>query len=426
MVEPTAVEWRSDSSASPVRRPSLLAVTSELPWPLDTGGHIRTFHIVRALARRFRLRLVAAASADQTEAVEALRDHRIDVRPVIVGRRALWREALRAAAAAARLEPYVLYRRHAHRGVRSAIREEVAREVPDLLYLDHLDSLVFRGWAASAPVVVDLHNVYSILARRAASEQSRTWSRRYLEREARLLARMEHRAARVADRLTVVSQEEAGYFRSLGARAVEVVPNGVDLDAYRGLPTGRAGGSPTLLYVGAMSWGPNVAAAEFLATTVLAEIRRRSPGVRLRIVGRDPAPRVRALGRLPGVEVTGPVPDVVPHLAEAHALVVPLEAGGGTRLKILEAFAAGLPVVSTPIGCEGLGATPGEHLLVADRDRFASAVSALLSDPELGSMIARRARDLARRRFDWGVVCDGACDVVEALLRSRSASPRLG
>jgi glycosyltransferase involved in cell wall biosynthesis len=400
---------------------SVLAVTSELPWPLDTGGHLRTFHLLRALAGRFRVRLVAAAPAGQDEAIAALQAQGIVVRPAIVAPRARWREALRAGAAAVRGEPYVFYRRHDRRAVRAALRAEVAGEPPDGLYLDHLDSLVFRPILGSAPWVIDLHNVYSCLARRAADQQRGRWARRYLRREATLLERMERRAAHAAAALLVVSEEDRRHFAALGAgdRRVVVVPNGVDCAAYEALPLGRPQGTPVLLYVGAMSWDPNVRAAQFLAGTVLPLVRARYPDARLRLVGRDPTAEVRALGRWPGVEVTGTVPDVVPYLRAAHVLAVPLEAGGGTRLKILEAFAAGLPVVSTPVGCEGLRVAHGEHLVIAGRDHFAAELLALLNDPARATRLAERARALAHDLYDWCTVGEAVCAAVAAVIRPR-------
>jgi polysaccharide biosynthesis protein PslH len=398
--------------------PSILAITSEPPWPLNTGGHLRTFHLLRALARRFHIRLVTAATVEQGPAIEALRSHQIDIHPATVAPRAGWREVLRATAAAARGEPYVLYRRHDRRAVRAAIRAELVREAPDLLYLDHLDSLIFRDLTQTTPAVIDLHNVYSTLVLRTVDEQTSPWTRLYLRRETRLLGRMERRATLDVDRLLAVSEEDACYFRSLGAPAVDIVPNGVDCVAYQGMPTGRLRGTPTILYVGTMSWGPNAGAAEFLAKVVLPLVRKRVPDARLRIVGRDPTPQVRALSRLPGVEVTGAVPYVAPHLCAAHVLAVPLEAGGGTRLKILEAFAAGLPVVSTPVGCEGLAVFHGEHLIIADRERFADGVLALLGDEALGRRLAAQARELARQRFDWRIVAETACEAIASTLRT--------
>ncbi len=396
--------------------PSVLAVTSELPWPLDTGGHLRTFYLLRAVARRFRLRLVAPVAAGQEEHADELRRHGIQVCPAFVAPRKPWREALRALASAARREPYVLYRRHDRAAVRAELRRQCRAETPQALYLDHLDSLAFRPLLPPLPAVIDLHNVYSTLLRRTADEQRRWWTRLYLRHEARLLAVAERRAARSADALTAVSADDAEAFRALGPRRLHVVPNGVDCARYAALPEGRDAGPPTVLYVGAMSWGPNAAAARFLAAEVLPRVRAVLPDARLQVVGRDPPPKVKALTALPGVEVTGAVPDVLPYLRGAHLLAVPLEAGGGTRLKMLEAFAAGLPVVSTPVGCEGIEAAHGEHLLVADRSRFADAVLGLLGDAALRGRLATRARRLVRERYDWERVGEVACGAVAEVL----------
>lgn len=396
----------------PAKRPlSVLAVTSELPWPLDTGGHLRSYHLLRALAQSFHVRLVTGVLPGQEEAVAALRHAGLDVRPASVGPRVVWREAARALTAAIHGEPYVLYRRHDRFAVRTAVREELQRELPDVVYLDHLDSLVFRQELAGLRVVMDLHNVYSTLTDRAALER-RGVARIYLRREARLLQQMESHAARLSETLLTVSQSDASHFLALGGRAVHVVPNAVDCAAYDSLPTGRRSGSPVLLYVGAMSWAPNASAARYLACEMLPKVRCRFPEIRLRIVGRDPTPEVEALRGLAGVEVTGTVKSMIPHLAEAHVLVVPLEAGGGTRLKILEAFAAGLPVVSTPVGCEGLSVKHGEHLLVSHREQFAENVLTLLADEQLGTQLAAKARGLVREQYDWAVVSEAACAAV--------------
>jgi len=398
--------------------PLILAVTSEPPWPLDTGGRLRTFHLLRALGRGFRVRLVTPVTKGGEPLVEALGKQGIEVVPAPTAPRTLGREALRAAAAAARGEPYVLYRRHDRRSVRVAVRKELQRERPSIFYLDHLDSFIYRRLAPGIPCALDLHNVYSSLVERTAEEQSSRPRRIYLRREARLLARAEIRAVRDADAVFAVSQDDALVFEAAGARGPTIIPNGVDCDKYQGLPTGRRGEAPVILFVGLMSWGPNAAAAEHLARTILPSVRARVPDARLRILGRDPSPAVVDLSRLPGVEVTGAVPDMIPHLREAHVLAAPLQSGGGTRLKILEAFAAGLPVVSTPIGCEGLGAVDGTHLLVAEREDFANAITSALNDEALGGRLAEAARRLARERFDWSAIGDRAVAALGSLVEA--------
>lgn len=401
-------------------RPALLAITSQLPWPLDRGGHLRSYHLLRALARRFQVRLIGGVTeATADDGVAALRGAGIDPIPAPLAARTAWREALRVSAAALRGEPYVLYRRHARRAMLRVLRETLRGGPPDVFYLDQLDSLLFAPWCTGAPRVINLYNVDSALVRRAAAHAPRV-ARPYTGYQARLLERMEQRAARTADLLLGVSDQDVRYFSELGAPTC-LVPNGVDCAAYADLPSGARSGTPLLLYVGDMSWAPNGAAAEQLARTVLPAVRAQRPDARLRIVGRDPTAAVRALAALPGVEVTGTVADVRPHLAAAHLLAVPLAAAGGTRLKILEAFAAGLPVVSTAVGCEGLPVRDGVHLAVASDARFADAVLALLNDPARAAERADRARALVRSDYDWHIVGARACTAVETLLTGHAA-----
>jgi glycosyltransferase involved in cell wall biosynthesis len=410
------------------RRPLILAVTSELPWPLNTGGHLRSFHVLRTLSRHFRVRVVAGVVPGQEASVEAIRAKGIDLEPAPLHPRVLWREGLRTLKAAVLREPYALYRRHDRRAVRRTLREQVRRETPDVLYLDHLDSLLYRPLLPRTPSVIDLHNVYSLILQRSADEQTRWLARRYLLREANLLQRMEKKAAETVDVLFSVSDEERAYFEALGVRSLYVVPNGVDCSAYEALPTGRGGGPPTILYLGTMSWSPNAKAAQFLAADVLPKVRERLPDARLTIVGRDPPPELLALRERPGVEITGGVPDVMLYLRQAHVLAVPLETGGGTRLKILEAFAAGLPVVSTPIGAEGIRANDREHLLIAPRERFAASTLEVLADEGLRQGLAERARVSVRQLYDWTTVGEVACTAIATLVegrRERTDAPQL-
>jgi glycosyltransferase involved in cell wall biosynthesis len=318
-------------------------------------------------------------------------------------------------------EPYVLYRRHNHASMRTAVQEEIQHESPDVLYLDHLDSLALFDDRPPIPTVVDMHNVYSSLLHSEALHH-RCLLRLYLCSEARLLARMEQRAAGWADVLLAVSEQDARQLLTLGPRKLQVVPNGVDYAAYAALPAGQRDGPPLLLYVGSMSWPANVRAACFLAREVLPRVQAHFPSVRLRIVGKDPAAEVKALTRLPGVEIMATVPSMLPQLRDAHVLAVPLTAGGGTRLKILEAFAAGLPVVSTPLGCEGLPVAHGEHLLIVEPEAFAESIHGLLVSPAMREQLAGRARTLVKERYDWTNVARVAVVAVAEASQSRAAN----
>jgi len=181
---------------------------------------------------------------------------------------------------------------------------------------------------------------------------------------------------------------------------VLVVPNGVDCTTIRPRPF-REDGRPILLFTGDMSFEPNIQAVRMLARDVLPSIRQTHPDAELWLVGRNPDAHILAL-RGPGIQVTGEVPDMLPHLQAATLYVAPLTTGAGTRTKLLEAMAAGLPIITSHIGIEGIEAIDGRDLVIADGARATSgAVSRLLSAPQERQRLGLAARRLAESRYDW-------------------------
>jgi glycosyltransferase involved in cell wall biosynthesis len=193
----------------------------------------------------------------------------------------------------------------------------------------------------------------------------------------------------------VTSDVDAAFFERAGAREVLVVPNGVDV---RAVPWAAPAAGRTLIYVGHYGYQPNAAAALELADEVLPRVRASVPDAQLQLVGADPTEAMRARP----VEVTGTVPDVLPYLRAARVMVVPLRSGGGTRLKILEALAAGVPVVSTPLGAEGLELRDGEHLLVGEtRADLAALTVRVIEDDALANRLSTAGRAHVERTYDW-------------------------
>jgi glycosyltransferase involved in cell wall biosynthesis len=208
------------------------------------------------------------------------------------------------------------------------------------------------------------------------------------------------------DRVVVAAESEAACLRGLEPRLpTAVIPLGVDATWLRH-DRAEAETSHRLLFVGNCAYGPNVDAVRTLVTEVFPRVRAELPATRVTIVGADPVREVMALAGS-GVEITGWVPDVRPHLARATCLVAPIRQGTGMRFKILEAMAVGLPVVTTPLGCEGIAAAPGEDVLLGqDAAELAAAALRLMRDAPLRRKIAGRARELVRRRYTWERVVD--------------------
>jgi sugar transferase (PEP-CTERM/EpsH1 system associated) len=296
----------------------------------------------------------------------------------------------------------------------------MARRIEALLERHRFDRLVC-DFLAPAPNLTRLrdwvlfqHNVESAIWSRRADRARDPFRALYLRLQARRMHDYEGRACREAGRVLAVSRQDADLMRTLyGAFRIAVVPTGVDVDRFS--PPPHAPKVADLVFVGSMDWLPNIDGMIFFAREILPRIRRERPGCSVAIVGRSPARAVSALAaRDPRIVVTGTVEDVRPYLWGSSVAIVPLRIGGGTRLKIYEAMAAGVPVVSTAIGAEGLDVKSPENIRLADDpEGFAGACVELLVHDEVRRGQARAGLELVRARASW----DAAAAVFEAALR---------
>ncbi len=283
------------------------------------------------------------------------------------------------------------------------LRGVTRQERFDVIHVRQLPMAGF-GKRLSGPRLLELIDSETLGAERSRPATPRTRVR------AAVAAVIERHAMRRYRVVTAVAEADADRLRQLDPRRrVEVVPNGVDADYFRPQPT-VAAEPDTLVFVGAMSFPPNVAAMRHFCHEVLPLVRRTRPSVRLTIVGRDPGPAVRQLAELDGVGVTGEVDDVRPYLVRAAAVVVPMVSGSGIKNKVLEAMAAGRPVVGTSMAVEGLPVVNGREAVVADGpERLAAAITSLLASPEHQDAIGQAARAFVEARYTWDA-CAGAYD----------------
>ena len=247
-------------------------------------------------------------------------------------------------------------------------------------------------------LILDMHNVESDLAAQAPSGGDPLAMSPDIRR-------LERKTADIVDRIWVCSKMDRERLQTIvpDTMPVDIVPNGIpraeDLPATLP-PPGIPDGSPTILFVGHLGYGPNVDAAERLARIILPRIREALPGASLILAGRSPDPAVRALSESDGVRLIENPGDTRPLLSAAHLTIVPFKMGGGTRIKILEAMAMGLPVIATPLAAEGLDLADGEDLLLSDTDEgLAELAVALCSDPDRIAALRARAYDTAWSRF---------------------------
>jgi len=381
----------------------VLFVSEEFPFPLDTGGNVRTFHLLRALASEHDVVLLCVdrpgLAAAQVEVVRRL------VREVHLVERAAKGPAEELKALLRSLAngvPFIL-ERHRSRPLQRKFESLLKSGGFDAVHFNHLDAALYADSVpASLRTVLDQHNVVTNQVRTTIPTETRAIRRGVLRFDLPRLAAFETELCNRMRSCLVCSEQDADYLKKMGVGAHSVVvPNGVDLDYFQ--MSAALAGEPHLVFVGTLDYDPCEKGVWFFCNEVLPKIREKLPAVTFTAVGRNPSQRLLKLrGAGSGIEFAGRVEDLRPHVHAARVFVVPLLSGSGTRLKVLEAMAMGVPVVSTAIGAEGIAGTDGEHLRLGDTpEDFARAVLDVIGDDSLALRIRAGGRRLVERSYSW-------------------------
>lgn len=396
----------------------ILLISPWFPVPAFGGALIRVLETLRYLSRHHRVTLLAPVDrTPRTEQLRVLADLGVEV--------VATRVSSSASAAMVRLGSgafrgqSLLQGLHYDVGMAREVQRLTAVNAFDVIHVEHsfmapyLDSVSPRS---RAKTVLSMHNIESLRFRRELRVARWGLRRVALAADAVAFGGWEERAVRRFDGIAAVSPLEQSWAkRHAPASPVALVPNGVSLEHFR--PVDRLGASRTFVFSGLMNYPPNVDAVVWFCEAILPQLARRYPGVRFAIVGDKPTAAVLALGRKPGVEVVGRTPDVRPYLAHAVAAVVPVRAGAGTRLKILEAMAMERPVVATRLGAEGLTVTPGVNILIGDSaEEFIEHLASVLENPSLAAHLGREGARLARDAYDWRLCFRNLDDLYGAVL----------
>lgn len=388
-------------STSPLR---VLVLDEEPPWPLDSGKRIRTWYLLTELARRHCVTFVAYGQRD-SDAARALARTGIEFVPVSPRRLETgpWLYARMARSLLSR-EPFSVWKHHRRRFQRTVSRLIASRPF-DLIHCEWTPYAQFVPPRTPdrliPPLLIATHNIEADIWARRAETRSHPLARRFFRSQAARMERFERRVFAQADCVTAVSAHDAARTSAWGARQTGVVANGVATDVIRpALLSDKP--AQDLLFLGSLDWFPNIDALRYFVSEILPLIRSRVPEIRLNIVGRRPGAELRQiLNGIEGTTLVGEVDDVQPWLHRVRVVVVPLRIGGGTRIKILEAMAAGKIVVSTSVGAEGLEVESGIHLLLADTPpSFADATVEALHGRG-AQLIPSHARQLVEERYSW-------------------------
>jgi len=386
--------------------------------PLDSGGRIRSYNLVRELAKAHQVTFFGfhgqedeAAHAELNSICEQVVCFPLQLpSPKSVG------ESFRYLAGLASREPY---------SIRKYYRPHVARELDALVKKGNYDVIVCDfvcaasviPWDSPSHKVLFTHNVEATIWKRHYEVASNPVWKFIAWREWRAMERAENGHLRKADLVLAVSNADRDVFaRVISPEKLRVIPTGVDIDYFAPRPAAEE--ENLLVFTGSMDWLPNEDGVFYFAKEILPRISQAVPAVRLIVVGRKPSRRLEALAAENNqIQLTGWVEDVRPHVARASACVVPLRVGSGTRLKIFEAMSMGKAVISTTIGAEGLPVDSGRHLLLADRpEDFAKAAVLLLQNKSERRRLGAEARTLVETKFSWASV---ASEFEHALHNSR-------
>jgi polysaccharide biosynthesis protein PslH len=397
----------------------ILFLTPDVPLPADQGAKLRTIGLIRAAARFHQVDVLsfvgpaAGVAAGVAELAAICHEVRLvdapPPRPLIRRAVSLLFDPL----------PDIAQRMNSSE-YRSALWELLDRASYHAIQLEGLEMMPYLPTARSAGkrahIIYDAHNAEMSLQRTIFQTELRHPGRvhggLYSLAQWSKLGTYERVMMNEADAVISVSEADATKLRGRHVEP-EIIPNGVDTTAI-GFREPRSDGS-TLLFVGTLDYRPNSDAVRRLMRSVLPIVRRDRPAARLRLVGRG-AEQFHA----EGMDAVGYVEDIGPELGRADVLVAPLRMGGGTRFKVLEAMAAGVPVVATPAALQGIDAEPGRHALVARAAAdFAAAVTRVLDDPTLAHQLAHAARKLVEERYDWGVIAPKYLALLSKVRRAR-------
>ncbi len=378
----------------------VLFLSPTVPFPLTDGGRIRVFNLLKQIATKNDVTLLALETQPtDAEGVAALQQLGVQVH-LVPNAPTLPRLSVGTLIKAFLKRQPITVARYDLPAYRQKFKELIATETFDLVHYEMFHTAQFHT-EARLPGVLSQQNVDSAIWRRLCDETVNPFYKFAYWTQQLAFQRYERVLSPKFDAVTCTSDIDAAVFQQHCAEdVIEIIPNGVDVSHYQ--PDFASEAPAHLIYIGSMDWYPNEDAVGFFSDEVLPQVQENVPEVRFSIVGGNPSARVQKLAEREGIVVTGRVPEIKPYFAEATVFVVPLRIGSGTRLKILEALAMGKAIVSTAVGAEGLDLRDGEEIFIADEPAaFADAVTRLLTDVPLRRRIGENGRARVKQDYDW-------------------------
>jgi polysaccharide biosynthesis protein PslH len=397
---------------------NILFVSSNLPYPPNHGGNIRIFNLIKFLSRTHRITLLSTVwkNTGETEHINALSGY-CETIPVIMdtGGMRKWALKLRHALNIFSKVPWEMEFMRSE-VMREKLRELCASGKYDIVQFAYGRTAQYCDVIGTVPGIMDPSDIDWRLWRRRSENSASFLKKRYYLLEAKKIFLREKQILEKLKLCLVVSEEGRRTIEASGINVpTAIVPNGVDTGYFTPV-SGPVAGMPGLLFMGSMDWFPNLDAMSYFCEDILPLVKRKYPGISVTVLGRDLDGLLGKLERKYGITAAGFKLDVRPYMKNT-VLVAPIRVGEGTRFKILEAMAAGVPVVSTSVGCEGIAVKDRENILVADDAAiFSERIAELAEDGSLREKLGREGRKLVEARYSWGKIASDLSDVYRKVL----------
>ncbi len=383
----------------------VLLLTQVLPYPPDSGPKVKTWNVLKYLAQHHEVTLISFVRGDQSAEVRHLEKYCRAVHTAPM-KRGIWRNLWYMILSFLTNQPFLMIRDD-----RIAMRrlvDRIASETNfDVVHADQLNMAQYAARVSGVHKILDAHNALWLLYQRLWKTMGFGPKKWLLNRDWRLLKAYEGQICRQFEATLAVSQEDKAALEEASGQPLNIatIPIAIDTDEVAKVnPQPEAN---HILHIGTMFWPPNVDGILWFLREIFPLIRAQRPNITFDVVGANPPPEIVAFNKDgSGVNVTGYIVDPAPFLAKTGVMVVPLRSGGGMRVKILNALAQGLPIVSTTIGCEGIAVENGKHLLIADTpEEFAEATLRLLADDQLAGELRCNGRKLIQSTYDYRAAC---------------------
>ena len=390
----------------PSKRTTVAIVDEEFPYPVNSGKRIRTLNLVKRLAESYDVRYIAHQNADDSELAKAIEYFaKIGIKTTQIPRKIQVKSGLQFyAKLGANLFSSLPYSvsSHTSQGMRREIERLDASGDIDLWHCEWTPYAELFRDLKTKPLVIAAHNVESLIWQRYTESETNPLKRWYIKKQWKKFEAFERWAFSRATRSIMVSEPDAILARDhFGAKNLDVVENGVDVQKYQSLERER--NPKEMIFLGSLDWRPNLDGLALFLDTVMPELAKQEPDLIFSIVGRKPPEwLIQRADSDPQIQLHADVPEVLPYLSRAGFMVVPLRVGGGSRLKIIEAAANGLPVVSTRVGAEGLEFKPTDDYFASESiETLTAPILKALNEPQLAIEAAHRAKQLAEQQYDW-------------------------